>query len=231
MLVDLASGAVVQTLSDQTSLAKGQVFSNLKSLSITAVGAGDYLVVLQGTSEITQWIGSTTLRINKSTFHFDEAGYTVTEGCGAAVITIRRTGDASDAANVDFNSGDGTALQRSDYSIASGSINFASGETRRTFKVLVNEDGYAEGNETVSIDLTNATNGSGIGIDGSATLTIIDTDAAASTTNPIDEAGLFVCQHYHDFLAREADAAGAAYWTNQITQCGSDPRVYSQQAH
>ena len=26
-------------------------------------------------------------------------------------------------------------------------------------------------------------------------------------------------QHYHDFLNREADAAGLAFWTNQITEC------------
>ncbi len=32
----------------------------------------------------------------------------------------------------------------------------------------------------------------------------------------------FVRQHYLDFLNREPDAAGLAFWTNQITECGSD---------
>jgi hypothetical protein len=31
-----------------------------------------------------------------------------------------------------------------------------------------------------------------------------------------------VRQHYLDFLNREPDAAGLAFWTNQITSCGSD---------
>jgi hypothetical protein len=31
-----------------------------------------------------------------------------------------------------------------------------------------------------------------------------------------------VRQHYHDFLNRETDAAGLAFWTNQITSCGAD---------
>jgi len=40
--------------------------------------------------------------------------------------------------------------------------------------------------------------------------------------NPIDDAGEFVKQQYRDFLNREADPAGLAFWTNNITKC-SDP--------
>ncbi|HEV2762021.1 MAG TPA: DUF4214 domain-containing protein [Pyrinomonadaceae bacterium] len=41
-------------------------------------------------------------------------------------------------------------------------------------------------------------------------------------TNPIDDPQFFVAQHYRDFFGREADAPGLAFWTNQITQCGTD---------
>jgi hypothetical protein len=34
----------------------------------------------------------------------------------------------------------------------------------------------------------------------------------------------FVRQHYHDFLNREPDAAGLAFWTNEIESCGADAR-------
>src|SRR5437016_5400548 len=45
----------------------------------------------------------------------------------------------------------------------------------------------------------------------------------ATRTGPgINNAQLFVRQHYLDFLNREPDAAGLAFWTNQITSCGSD---------
>jgi hypothetical protein len=47
-------------------------------------------------------------------------------------------------------------------------------------------------------------------------------DATEPATNPIDDASNYVGQHYHDFLNREADADGRAFWTNQITSCGSD---------
>jgi len=40
---------------------------------------------------------------------------------------------------------------------------------------------------------------------------------------PADDAQFFVRSHYLDFLAREPDADGLGYWTNEITKCGTDP--------
>jgi len=42
--------------------------------------------------------------------------------------------------------------------------------------------------------------------------------------NPIDDPQFFVRQHYADFLNREPDLGGLAYWTNRIAECGSDAR-------
>jgi metallopeptidase family M12-like protein/pre-peptidase/uncharacterized protein DUF4214 len=44
-----------------------------------------------------------------------------------------------------------------------------------------------------------------------------------TATNPLEDPSFFVSQHYRDFLGREPDAGGLAYWTNEITQCGNDP--------
>jgi hypothetical protein len=41
-------------------------------------------------------------------------------------------------------------------------------------------------------------------------------------SNPVDYAQFMVRQHYVDFLGREPDEAGRAFWTDQITQCGAD---------
>jgi hypothetical protein len=46
----------------------------------------------------------------------------------------------------------------------------------------------------------------------------------APAGNPIDQADFFVRQHYLDFLNRQADQAGLAFWTNQITSCGGNPQ-------
>jgi len=48
------------------------------------------------------------------------------------------------------------------------------------------------------------------------------TVAPPVSPNQIDGAEFFVSQHYRDFLSREADSEGLAFWTNQITSCGGD---------
>ena len=48
------------------------------------------------------------------------------------------------------------------------------------------------------------------------------TIAPAASPNEIDEAEFFVRQHYRDFLSREPDSEGLAFWANQITSCGGD---------
>jgi uncharacterized delta-60 repeat protein len=46
--------------------------------------------------------------------------------------------------------------------------------------------------------------------------------SSCSSPNPIDCPDFFVRQHYRDFLNREPDPAGLAFWTNEINACGFD---------
>jgi hypothetical protein len=48
------------------------------------------------------------------------------------------------------------------------------------------------------------------------------TGLLASCPHNINDPGNYVCQHYIDFLGRAGDVSGLAFWTNQITTCGSD---------
>jgi Domain of unknown function (DUF4214) len=41
-------------------------------------------------------------------------------------------------------------------------------------------------------------------------------------SNQLNNTQVFVRQHYLDFLSREPDAAGLAFWVNNIDSCGSD---------
>ena len=49
----------------------------------------------------------------------------------------------------------------------------------------------------------------------------------APAGNPIDQADFFVRQHYLDFLNRQPDPGGLAFWTNEITSCGADAQCIS----
>jgi hypothetical protein len=79
---------------------------------------------------------------------------------------------------------------------------------------------YAEGSESFTVTLSNAS-GALLGSPGVATVTINDNESTTGT-NPINQAGFFVRLHYIDFFTREPDAGGLAFWTDQITSCGTD---------
>jgi hypothetical protein len=166
---------------------------------------------------------------------FSQPLYIVGERNGSVTITVRRTGDLTGALSVDYVTDDGRipsvlvpcsavtglALELCDYTRAAGTLHFAAGEAEKTFAVLVNDDSYVEGAETVQLVLSNPGGGATLGQQSAATLQILD-DAPESAGNPIEEDRNFVIQHYHDFLNREPDDAGLNFWTNEIKSCGAD---------
>src|SRR5207244_11439945 len=77
------------------------------------------------------------LKLILSTFQFSAGGYTVGEGDGSIVITVTRAGTVTDAASIDFATIDGTAMQRSKYINAAGTLMFSPGQTSKTFTVLI----------------------------------------------------------------------------------------------
>ncbi|MFL6335169.1 MAG: Calx-beta domain-containing protein [Pyrinomonadaceae bacterium] len=153
---------------------------------------------------------------------FSSAGYGAAEGCAAAVVTVAREGDLSAPASVEYKTRDGSAQQRSDYTHVTGTLSFAAGESSKTFNVPVNDDAFAEGSETIRVELTSASPNVNFRTPAAATLTIADDDTVEGKTNPLDESQRFVCQHYHDFLSRQPDAEGLAFWTQGIETCGAD---------
>jgi len=57
-----------------------------------------------------------------------------------------------------------------------------------------------------------------------ATLTIAD-DANEPPANPIDDTDTFVRQQYRDFLNRDADSSGLAFWKDNIDKCNDPARI------
>jgi hypothetical protein len=156
-----------------------------------------------------------------TTFQFNQSNYSVQEDQTSVLVTVTRSGDVTGAASVDYATRDKTAVQSRDYTIALGTLRFGAGEASKTFLVLVNEDSYTEGDEQFEVVLSNPTGGAALGNPATTTITIMD-DAPESVENAIDDAQTFANQHYHDFLNREPDAAGLAFWTNEIASCGND---------
>ncbi|HEX8284572.1 MAG TPA: PQQ-dependent sugar dehydrogenase [Pyrinomonadaceae bacterium] len=153
---------------------------------------------------------------------FSSPTFTSFEQQGLASIGVTRAGDTTGELFVDYATSDGSATSRSDYTTARGTLRFGPGETLKSFAVLISNDDTQEGGEFFNVTLSNLVGGGTLETFPTRTVTITDDDAATSPTNPLDRSDFFVRQHYLDFLNREPDAEGLAFWVNGIESCGAD---------
>ncbi len=129
-------------------------------------------------------------------------------GTQMATFTVTRTGGSA-AFDVNFATADGSAtLADGDYAKAAGTLHFAAGVNTQTVSVAINGDTRVEGNETLNVLLSGATNGATIS-DASGTATIVNNDAA-----PV--AGAIAI---NDVMITEGDA-GTQMATFTVTRTG-----------
>ena len=103
------------------------------------------------------------------------ADATVEEGEGAVlafVVSLSRA--ASSTLTVDYATSDGSALANEDYEPASGTLSIRTGQSSGTIEVTVSDDSHNEGNETLTLTLSNPS--SGTLTDATATGTIENYD-------------------------------------------------------
>ena len=114
-------------------------------------------------------------------------------GAGVAGVTVRLSGAQTAAAQTD----------------ATGRFIFGRVSTAGTHTVTPAADGltFSPASQTFANPASNQD-----------TLFLTPPDAP----NVIDAAQFFVRQQYRDFFNREADDAGLAFWTSQITSCGAN---------
>ncbi len=207
---------ISMTPTDVANLKNGQLYVNVHTANFP-------------NGEIRGQFGSSS---SASSFQFSAANYMVSESAGRATLTVNRLGDTSTAASVNYATSrvgavgncsvtNGSASPQCDYVATFGTLNFSSGETFKTFVVPLTDDNYAEGNESFTIGLTNAT-GAVLGSPFVTTVTITDNESATNPNNQIDTADYFVHQHYIDFLNREPDPSGYQFWINEIASCGGN---------
>src|SRR6185295_9455058 len=158
---------------------------------------------------------------------FASPTYTFDEAVGNAVVAVTRSNSAG-AARVQYTTSDnnsanncsvttGSASARCDYNTSLGTLFFAPGESTQTISIPITNDSYHESTENFFVRLSGEL-GANLGPNIATTVSITDNDSVTGP-NAIDQADFFVRQHYIDFLNREADASGLAFWSNQITEC------------
>ena len=121
--------------------------------------------------------GSASAAPKKVMFKFSTTNYSVVENAGTFNVTVLRSGNTSAAASIQYSdNGTGSATGGSvNYSFTGGTLNFAAGETRKTFPVTIVDNGTANApNKTIVFRLANATPAGSQIKTTTAKLTIID---------------------------------------------------------
>ena len=107
---------------------------------------------------------------------FGATSYIVNENAGSLTVNVTRIGDTSNAATINFATSNGTATQPGDYTNSSGSVQFAAGETVKSFVVPIINDETIERPESINIVLSSSSSGVMEGSPFTSTITIIDDD-------------------------------------------------------
>ena len=203
--------------------------------TVLNVGTQQLLVTFTPTDTANYATASKSVQITvdpvtAAAFNLDSAAYTVNEGDGHVTITVNRTGGGTGAASVNYTTSDtaalancnvfnGIASSRCDYAITVGTLRFADGELSKVIYIPLVDDSYAEGNESLSITLSDAV-GENLGTVSTATITIQDNETVTGA-NPINGTDFFIREHYIDFLGREPEPGGYAGWQNILNNCGT----------
>ncbi|WP_198939267.1 Calx-beta domain-containing protein, partial [Motiliproteus sp. MSK22-1] len=182
---------------DTTLLSWADGESGVKNLVITLVDdselEGDETLEIQLSNVQGADLGSPASgtisildnEIDLGSVQFDAAAVSVNESDGTATLSVNRTG-SSGAASVDVSVTGGSAAGGEDYDFSGTTLSWANGESgSKSFTVSLTNDDSAEENETLTLNLSNPSDGLSVGAISSSTLTIQDDD---SGLNPIEEA-------------------------------------------
>ncbi len=114
---------------------------------------------------------------------FSAANFSVREdGQPVVAVTVNRVGGVEGSVSATVLLTPGTATYPADYGLEQLTVLLANGETSRTVAIPIANDALIEGDQTLTLSLTNPTGGAGLTGQLTATLTIIDNDFPAIPT-------------------------------------------------
>src|SRR5438128_7835401 len=86
-------------------------------------------------------------------FYLAESTFRALENGGGIDISVFRAGNTNVAVAVDYSTTNGIAVAGEDYVPQTGTLTFAAGETNKTLRVSILDDGLVEGDEWFSVVL------------------------------------------------------------------------------
>lgn len=116
-------------------------------------------------------------------FAFSSSAISVPENTGTVTLNVNRTGASQNVVSVDYATTGGTATggnclsPGSDFLIQTGQLNFAAGDTSKTFDITICDDAEFEGDESFTVSLSNPQFPAQLGTVTTETITILANDS------------------------------------------------------
>jgi hypothetical protein len=234
---DFAVSATATSGLEVTFAASGQCTVTGNTVHLTSAGSCTITASQAGDSNFNpaQDVAQTFTIGIPTVITLSQANYSAAESTGFVTIAVNRTGDLSVPVSVNYSTQDagssdvcstvnsGLASSRCDFGVQLGTFIFAPPETQKTFVIPITQDSFTEGPETFTVVLSKL-NGAGATLGEPSRATVTITDATTPLPpNVNDDTAAFVRQQYRDFLNREADPEGLAFWTAEIDNCTPKP--------
>ena len=111
--------------------------------------------------------------VEAGSLEFSSPSYAVAQSAGTLMVTVNRTGGSGGAVRVAYATADGTAASGTDFTAASGVLQWADGDAAsKTFTVQISNAAPFSGSKYFSVELSDPSSGASVGTPGSANVTI-----------------------------------------------------------
>ena len=186
--------------------------------------------------------GSATVTINGdaassvSSINFTAASTTVAQSAGTVTLTVDRGGGTSGAVSVSYATTGGTAVSGTDFTVASGTVEWADGSaTPQTFTVAIGKATPFSGTKSFTVTLSNPTGGATLGNPSTATVSIVGSSTASPsgvfgikvsgnkfvstlTGNPVQIVGTNISGLENGYKSHwpSFSSAGSAFWSKVV---------------
>jgi len=111
------------------------------------------------------------------------SSYAVNQSAGTLTVSVSRTGGSNGATSISYGTTNGTAVAGTDFTAASGTLQWANGETaNKSFSIPISNATLFSGSRSYTVKLSNPTNGAALGTPSQALTTI--TGGAGTSVQP-----------------------------------------------
>ncbi|WP_051101800.1 Calx-beta domain-containing protein [Solimonas variicoloris] len=154
-------------------------FSGSKTFTVSLSGASSG-AALATPNIATVTINGSAVTASAGTLALGASSYSVTQNAGTLTVTVARSGGSSGAVSVQYATANGTAVAGTDYTAASGTLSWASGDTAsKSFSVAISNATPFTGSKSFSITLSGTSGGATLGA-ASASVTINGSGSSSS---------------------------------------------------